>query len=89
MARNLSVVFVIGQIILSAISIQAWTKFDFNKTFNNLIPAANILDSSNILDTILNYDWTKNHECLNELKAIKNGFNNREEWAMKCKLNSY
>lgn len=86
MARNLSAIFVIviGQIVFSAISKQAWAKFDYNKTLNNLISATEF-DNLKILDSILYFDWTKNQECLNELKAIKNGAYNKEEWAIKCK----
>lgn len=85
MARNQSAIFVIviGQIIFSAISKQAWAKFDYNKTLNNLISAREF-DNLRILDSILYFDWTKNQECFNELKAIKSGVNHQEEWAIKC-----
>lgn len=80
--RNLSalLVFLIGQIVLSAISVQAVTKED--KTFKNLMFASKF-DRSNFIDSILTFNWTKNHECLNELNAIKTGVTNREKWAIK------
>lgn len=86
MIRNFSVLFVleVSQIVLSAFSVQAWTKFDSNKTFNNL-NFAREFDYSNILGSMLTFDWTNNHECFYELNEIKNGIINREEWAIRCK----
>lgn len=74
------IVFGMIQFVLSAISIEAVTKED--KTFQNLMSALK-LNQSYIIDSILTYNWTKNHECLNELNAIKNGVSNQEKWATK------
>lgn len=40
-------------------------------------------NTSNILKEILSHDWRENHQCLNELNAIKNGLDNHELWAFR------
>lgn len=45
-------------------------------------------NTSNIVNGILTYNWTQNQEeCLKELNAIKIGVENREEWAIKGRMN--
>lgn len=43
-------------------------------------------NTSDIVDRILSRNWETDHECLMELNAIKTGFDNREEWAMRGKF---
>lgn len=74
----------IGQIVLSSICVQA-TQSDYTKLQKKLFYLRNF-NTSNIIDRVLSHNWTKNHECLTELNAIKTGLQNHEEWAIRGTL---
>ena len=40
---------------------------------------------TNKFSEINSKNWTKHHQCLVELNAIKNGMKNFEPWAIQCK----
>lgn len=44
---------------------------------------------TNAILEIMVHDWNENHECLNELNAIKNGIFNIDEWAVARKFAFY
>lgn len=52
---------------------------DFPSVFDHL---KNVLNVNN--DSVFR-NWTGNHECFNELIAIKNGLINFEKWAIERK----
>lgn len=62
--------------------------FDFKQIKRELF-SQNDLGMSNLISELMSYNWTENHECLNELIAIQNGFVNFDEWALTSNMNSY
>lgn len=85
--NDLSVLlFLISQIVLSTINGIHAIKTDIDPNVINLFSMTRNVNVSNAISTILSHNWTKNHECIIELNAIKKGLVNQEVWAMKCKL---
>lgn len=76
--------FFIGQLILCSIGVQSAqaTKSKYDQVKSDLFYFRSI-NTSNIIDRVLSHNWTQNHECLTELKAIKTGLENHEEWALR------
>lgn len=83
MTKNQTKLFALIFVILSAISIQA-IESNNKQTIEDLIFMRNF-NKSNAIDAILSHNWTKNHECLMELNALKKGLIDHEGWAIKCK----
>lgn len=59
--------------------------FRFDDIKNDIRSLNSINISSVISEFTSHRDWMKNRNCLAELSAIKDGFENYEEWAFKCK----
>lgn len=78
--------------ILSVIGVQCNTVsfrsqfFEFDDVKSDIIALNKINISSIISEFTSHHDWMANRNCLIELNAIRNGFENYEEWAFKCKF---
>lgn len=80
---------IILQLILFVVSVHCNdSKNDQNVAKIDVFSIRNV-NLSNIAIEILIQDWTKNPDCLIELNKIRNGLENSEKWAMKCKLNFF
>lgn len=77
----------IGQVISFSISVEGAraTRWDYDQLRKDLI-YLKYTNTSNVVDRILSHNWEKNHECSTELTAIKTGWDNHEEWAIRGKF---
>lgn len=77
----------IGQMVSFWISVESVqiTKSDYDHLRKELI-YLKYSNTSGIIDRILSHNWTKNNECLSELSAMKTGWDNHEEWAVRGKF---
>lgn len=58
--------------------------FDFGP-IKNIFLTESDLNISNMMNELVSKNWTEDQRCLIELKGIKNGLYNFEEWAIESK----
>lgn len=85
----LILLFLIGQIVSTVVSMNGNKKLQVIKQLYlrkqikvNLFDMR-YFDVSNAISEVLSTNWTQNHECLTELRAIRDGLQKHEEWAIR------